>query len=472
MRKDEPGFSWYKKTCCESKCTDCGINSRFSSGSPASESVNGLVHALVAGLHSPCGCEFACIDNDGAEIDVVVKVKMYTDQVRSGGFQKEMEEVEMKLADFRDHFLKCTKKYLVHHFNDIMSSQARRNVYEKMSTDVRLKTTLIMASDYSAILDGHSQDQLNQTVQLHSIQLIVLLSHLCDGVLMTKAYSFWTQQGISKLKSDNHFYRECVMRVLNDVKADSIPFDKVIQMTDGAPTQFKNRFNAIQLGNIVRTFNLDWAMAVYPPTATFKGEHDGVGNLDKKIIRQSELAETGRYPTTRSYMSLLLSQPEMTPRPLSDPNRLTHEIDKHIRVYVTDKSDMEEGDYDDHNILVTDKETQNYESSSVLGIQSCYNMIAFRNTHESGGVNTTQTVYLRNGFCSCDTCRGAIKPDDFKNCRSHLFIISSINQTPSSTSRRFHFVVTYYIYFVILTFYYFFLTFIIIDTWRIWANFN
>ena len=197
------------------------------------------------------------------------------------------------------------KKYLGHHFNDIMSSQARRNVYQKMSTDVRLKTTLIMASDYSAILDGHSQDQLNQTVQLHSIQLIILLSHLSHGVLMTKAYSFWTQQGITKLKSDNHFYREYVMRVLNDVKAECIPFDKVIQMTDGAPTQFKNRFNAIQLGNIVRTYNLDWALAVYPPTATFKEEHDGVGNLDKKIIRQSELAETGRYPTTRSYMSLL-----------------------------------------------------------------------------------------------------------------------------------------------------------------------
>ena len=57
-------------------------------------------------------------------------------------------------------------------------------------------------------------------------------------------------------------------------------------------------------------------MAVYPPTATFKGEHDGVGNLDKRIIGNSELAETGRYPTTRSYMSLLLSQPEKTPRPL------------------------------------------------------------------------------------------------------------------------------------------------------------
>ena len=106
----------------------------------------------------------------------------------------------------------------------------------------------------------------------------------------------------------------------------------------------------------------------------------------------------------------------MTPRSLSDPNRLTHEIDKHIRVYVTDKSDMEEGDYDDHNILVTDKETQNHECGTVSGIQSCYNMIVFCNTNESGEVNTPQTVYLRDGFCSCDNCRGAIKPDDYKNC--------------------------------------------------------
>ena len=141
---------------------------------------------------------------------------------------------------------------------------------------------------------------------------------------------------------------------------------------------------------------------------------------------------------------------------------------------------MEEGDYDDHNILVTDKETQNYESSSVLGIQSCYNMIAFRNMHESGEVNTIQTVYLRDGFCSCDTCRGAIKPDDYKNCRSHHLFIISINQTPSPSCSSFHFLLLYDVYFVILIilqnffsntsqFLYYFFT---IDTWQIWANFD
>ena len=52
----------------------------------------------------------------------------------------------------------------------------------------------------------------------------------------------------------------------------------------------------IQLGDVVRKHNLVYAMAIYPPTTTFKREHDGVGNLDKNVIRQAELAETGRYP--------------------------------------------------------------------------------------------------------------------------------------------------------------------------------
>ena len=330
-----------------------------------------LADTLVLSDGENCDCEFSCVNDRGEEIEVVVKVKTYTEHVRSGSFQKEIEEVEMTLDSFKQHFIKCTHKYLVHHFNDILSSQARRNLYEKMGTDPRMSSILILASDYSAVLDGHSQDQLNQTVQLHSIQLVILLSHLSEEVLMTKAYSFWTPQGISKLKAENHFNRQCVERAVSDARVEGVIFDRVIQITDGAPTQYKNRFNAIQLCNIVRMFDLLWAMAVYPPTATFKGEHDGVGNLDKKITRQSELAEIGRYPTTRSFLPLLLSQPEMKSKPLHYPNRATHEIDKHIRVYVTDKPQILEGDENNHNILVTNKEEENYECTLVTGIQSC-----------------------------------------------------------------------------------------------------
>jgi hypothetical protein len=309
------------------------------------------------------------------------------------------------------------RKYLVHHFHDVLSSQGRRNWYEKMTTDPQLSTTIILASDYSALMDGHSQDQLNQTTQLHSLQLVILLSYLCGTVLKTSAYSFWHQQGTTKLKSDNHYYRQCKDRVLSDARAKSIIFDRVVEITDGAPTQFKNRFNMIQLGDVVRKYDLLWAMAVYPPTATFKGEHDGVGNLDKNVIRQAELNETGRYPTTRNYMPLLWSQPDKTPRALDDPQRRTHEIDEHVRILVNDLPNVLQGDTTNCRMVITNKAEENYECSNVPGIQSCYNAIVFKNSLENGAVNTNQTVYLKDAFCSCDNCRGVTRPEDFLHCR-------------------------------------------------------
>ena len=411
LRLDEPGFSWYKKNCCELNCIDCGIKARF-------DSTYGISSSTAASeVSDTCGCEFDCRDENGLVIDVAVKVKMYCEQERSGSFQKEMEEVVMTLPEFKEHFIKCAKKYLIHHFNDIMSSQARRNAYEKMMTDNRMSTTLLLASDYSAILDGHSQDQLNQTIQLHSIQLVILLSHLSSGVLVTKAYSFWTQQGISKLKSDNHFYRQCKDKVISDARSNLVPFDRIIEITDGAPSQFKNRFNMAQLCNLVKKYDLVWAMAVYPPTATFKGEHDGVGNLDKKVIKQAELAEVGRYPTTRSFMPLLWSQPAKTPRGLNDPARRTHEIDEHIRMLVVDFPDIQPNDEANSKILITNKHLENYDCTIAQGIQSSYNAIVFQAVPVDGVRKTPDTVFLRDAFCSCESCRGAQTQDDFENCR-------------------------------------------------------
>ena len=160
-----------------------------------------------------------------------------------------------------------------------------------------------------------------------------------------------------------------------------------------------------------------YAMAIYPPTATFKGEHDGAGNLDKNVIRQAELAETGRYPTARSYMSLLWSQKAMTPRDLDDPQRRTHEIDGYIRMYVNDLPNTNSGDNTDSRIIITDKAMKKYECTHVPWIQSSYNAIVFRYLTETGEVGTKQSVYLRNAFCSCDNCRGATKPEDYINCR-------------------------------------------------------
>jgi hypothetical protein len=87
---------------------------------------------------------------------------------------------------------------------------------------------------------------------------------------------------------------------------------------------------------------------------------------------------------------------------------------QHIRVYVVDKHDkLLPGDETNHNYLVTDKLSENYECSVVAGIQSTYNVIVFRKESERGEVNTSQTVYLRDGFCSCDNCRKATVPENF-----------------------------------------------------------
>ena len=79
-----------------------------------------------------CFGELNIRDDNGDEVKVFVKVKLNKEQLRSGTFQKEPEEVDMTLNDFKKHFTRCAKKYLKHHINDIMSSQARRNLYEKM----------------------------------------------------------------------------------------------------------------------------------------------------------------------------------------------------------------------------------------------------------------------------------------------------------------------------------------------------
>ena len=116
-------------------------------------------------------------------------------------------------------------------------------------------------------------------------------------------------------------------------------------------------------------------------------------------------------------MPLLWSQPAKAPRALDDPNRKTHEIVQHIRILVTDQPQALPGDVNNTRLIITNKAAENYECSNIPGIQSAYNAIVFKNDMETGEVNDNQTVYLRDAFCSCDCCRAAIMPDDFKNCR-------------------------------------------------------
>mmetsp|Transcript_10151 Transcript_10151/g.9844 ORF Transcript_10151/g.9844 Transcript_10151/m.9844 type:complete len:105 (-) Transcript_10151:47-361(-) len=93
------------------------------------------------------------------------------------------------------------------------------------------------------------------------------------------------------------------------------------------------------LSILVRMFRLKFVMIIWPPTATFKGEHDGVGSLNKDEIDLAERNGTERFPTTRLMMPFLWKICGMTPNPLNDPNRKLHEIDEHIRLFVTEESE-------------------------------------------------------------------------------------------------------------------------------------
>jgi hypothetical protein len=71
MTKDEPGFGWYKRACCESTCGECGIDSRLAKTTIPNDDTSGaaLLSSLAA-VHSPCDCEFRCLNDSGAEINV------------------------------------------------------------------------------------------------------------------------------------------------------------------------------------------------------------------------------------------------------------------------------------------------------------------------------------------------------------------------------------------------------------------
>ena len=78
FRSNQTGFSWYKRSCSEPKCSGCGINAKLGN----------VQQTTASSVDNICNYEFDCRDDDGEKIAVVVKVKMYCDHMRSGSFQK------------------------------------------------------------------------------------------------------------------------------------------------------------------------------------------------------------------------------------------------------------------------------------------------------------------------------------------------------------------------------------------------
>ena len=87
-------------------------------------------------------------------------------------YQEEIEKVFMTHEEFKEHLISKGTSYMKHHFCDVMNSQSRRKLYNSAGTKVQLEnvveidlaTSLILAVDFAAIFDHHSQDQLSNTI--------------------------------------------------------------------------------------------------------------------------------------------------------------------------------------------------------------------------------------------------------------------------------------------------------------------
>ena len=144
-------------------------------------------------------------------------------------------------------------------------------------------------------------------------------------------------------------------------------------------------------------------------------------------------------------MPLLWSQLSKTPRALNDPARRTHEVDEHIRMLIIDLAEVISTDSSDSRVFTTNKAEKIFECANVSGIQSSYNAIAFR---KSGVATTLDTIYLRYGFSSCNSCRSAVTLGDFQNCRwSNVpFVFGHVLITESCIVLFFYFFFSYCIF--------------------------
>jgi hypothetical protein len=64
------------------------------------------------------------------------------------------------------------------------------------------------------------------------------------------------------------------------------------------------------------------------------------------------------------------------------------------------------GDETNHDILVTNKSEENYECTTVSGMQSSCNVIIFKNDSETGEVNKDQTAYFEMDTAAAITVEG------------------------------------------------------------------
>lgn len=173
-------------------------------------------------------------------------------------------------------------------------------------------------------------------------------------------------------------------------------------ITDGAASQCKNRFMAVAELELGKKYNeLKFVNHNFPPTATFKGVHDGEGHVDTQLANDMERRETHRFHDTRILLEALWKLNDQPDPPKDITKRSTHTLDARVRVFVMDEADKPSIDDRLHPfILITNKAADSFNACDQDGIMDRSQMCAFEDS------NGDWKMKVKFQFDSCDYCRG------------------------------------------------------------------
>lgn len=211
-------------------------------------------------------------------------------QVRldNGKFLKELQPVIGSLAEVRTKFAQSLTKYREHYYKYRWLNLTRLHDVENLDP-----TTIYMQTDYSAMVTLDSQNKMNCVG--HGVCVLQ-----CWAVLHSPRQEYYTLNGerhyytfyecdhirvvspATGKQKDQDWFLHCKVfeELLRRYKHKIPSMDTVIVWTDGAPNQYKCRYNFYWLSTMFAKTNIN-IIHRFAATAQFKGVHDKIGQVAK-----------------------------------------------------------------------------------------------------------------------------------------------------------------------------------------------
>lgn len=380
--KERPGVERpkiFRKNCCYHNCDNC---KRFQ------DSV-------------------ACILQCPALFDdtITYKWRNYADIVLDNGKQiTELKEFYGTVDEFRVAFYAQIEKYKLHYFKYKWLNLCRQEDISRLGPN-----SILIQTDYSAqpVLD--SQDKLNSVghgvcvlscwIVLHSPILETYTSETGEVV----DYTFLECDHVRVVtpstgkQKDQDWFLHCKIfeQLLEQYKVKIPGLDRVTVWTDGAPNQYKNRYNFYWLAMAYERFGVRICHR-FGATAQFKGVHDKIGQVAKWTVKVREKLGTVRVSTAYQFFKALIDHLEFVPpRNLEKRAKPTFEATGHqLYYYAADEAD-EAGK---NLVSVTLDRKEMWDCNTVKGSSSVYEFVGLKKCGDDN------MMMKRTLPCPCDAC--------------------------------------------------------------------